>query len=216
VEENTMILNQYELIYVAKPQLTAADLEGLSTKVTGFIERAEGQVLAVEEWGRKRLAYPIAKNEHGVFSYVNFVAPPEAPISIERGIGLDDSFMRYITVQLTKNVDVDLARTTAETHKAERDAVRAAEDEAERVAAEADAAMVAAAEAAKAAKAAAAAADTAAAEAAASATASATEEEATVEAAPAEAAPAEKAAAEAAPAEEAAAEDTTEDAAEDA
>ena len=191
-----MILNQYELIYVAKPQLTATDLEGLSTKVTGFIERAEGQVLAVEEWGRKRLAYPIAKNEHGVFSYINFVAPAEAPISIERGIGLDDSFMRYITVQLTKNVDVDLARTNAEAHKAERDAVRAAEEEAARVAAEADAEMAAAAEAAKVAKAAAAAADSAAAEAAAAA---------------AEEAPAEEAAAEEAPAE-----DTTEDAAEDA
>ena len=174
-----MILNQYELIYVAQPQLNATDLEGLSTKVAGLVEKAEGEVLAIEEWGRKRLAYPIAKNEHGVYSYVNFVAPPGAPITIERGMGLDDSFMRYITVQLSKNVDVDLARSTAEAHKAERDAVRAAEEEAARVAAEAEAEEVAAAAAAKAAKEAAAAADAAAAAAAAAAS---------VEEAPAEAA----------------------------
>ena len=37
-----MLLNQYELIYVAQPQLNATDLEGLSTKVTGFIEKANG------------------------------------------------------------------------------------------------------------------------------------------------------------------------------
>ena len=105
-----MLLNQYELIYVAQPQLNATDLEGLSTKVTGFIEKANGQVLAFEEWGRRKLAYPIAKNEHGIFNYINFVAPADAPISIERALGLDDSFMRYITVQLEKNVDVDAAR----------------------------------------------------------------------------------------------------------
>ena len=85
-----MILNQYELIYVAQPQLNATDLEGLSTKVAGLVEKAEGEVLAIEEWGRKRLAYPIAKNEHGVYSYVNFVAPPGTSITIERGMGLDD------------------------------------------------------------------------------------------------------------------------------
>ena len=163
-----MILNQYELIYVAQPQLNATDLEGLSTKVTGFIEKANGQVLAFEEWGRKKLAYPIAKHEHGIYNYINFVAPADAPLTIERSIRLDDSFMRYITVQLENNVDVDAARTSAEAQKAERDAVRAAEEEAARAAAEAEAEEAAAAAAAIAAREAAAAADAAAAEAAAS------------------------------------------------
>jgi small subunit ribosomal protein S6 len=203
VEENTMIMNQYELIYVAKPQLNAGDLEALSQKVSGLITKAEGQVLAIEEWGRKRLAYPIEKNEHGIFSYINFVAPAEAPLPIERGIGLDDSFLRYITVQLCKNVDVDAARTSAEGHKAERDAVRAAEEEAARAAADAEAEMAAAADAARAAKAAKAAADTAAAEAAEAAAASGEQA--------AEDAPAEDAAAEEAPSDA-----KTEDAADDA
>mgnify|MGYP001242643435 CR=1 FL=1 len=164
-----MLLNQYELIYVAQPQLNATDLEGLSSKVTGFIEKADGQVLAFEEWGRKKLAYPISKNEHGIFNYINFVAPADAPLTIERAIGLDDSFMRYITVQLDNNVDVDIARSTAEAKKAERDAARAAEEEAARAAAEAEAEEAAAAAAAIAARKAAEAADAAAAEAAAEA-----------------------------------------------
>lgn len=166
-----MILNQYELIYVTQPQLNATDLEGLATKVAGLIEKAKGQVLAVEDWGRKKLAYPIAKNEHGIYNYINFVAPSEAPLSIERALGLDDSFMRYITVQLDKNVDVESARTSAEAEKAERDAARAAEEEAARLAAEAEAAEAAAAAAAVAAREAVAAADAAAAEAAAEAAA---------------------------------------------
>ncbi len=177
-----MIMNQYELIYVTRPQLNAADLEGLNTKVAGLVEKASGQVLASEAWGRRRLAYPIAKNEHGIYTYLTFVGPAEAPTSIEKAMGMDESFMRYMTVQLGQNVDVESCRVSAEAKKAERDAIRAAEEEAARAAAEAEAEEKAAAAAARAAREAAAEADAAAAAAAAAASA----DEAAVEEAPAE------------------------------
>ena len=134
-----MIMNQYELIYVTRPTLNADELSSISSKVSGLIEKADGQVLATEEWGRRRLAYPILKNEHGLYSYINFVAPADAPLGVEKSMGLDDSFMRYMTVRLGENVDVDAVRQVAETKKAERDAARAAEEEAARVAAEEEA-----------------------------------------------------------------------------
>ena len=138
-----MIMNQYELIYVTRPTLNADDLSKLSTKVSGLIEKANGQVLAAEEWGRRRLAYPIMKNEHGLYTYVNFVAPADAPLGVEKSMGLDDTFMRYMTVRLGENVDVDEVRQVAESKKAERDAARAAEEEAARQAAEEEAARAA-------------------------------------------------------------------------
>jgi ribosomal protein S6 len=143
VEEITMIMNQYELIYVTRPTLNAEELSNLSTKVSGLIEKAKGQVLATEEWGRRRLAYPILKNEHGLYTYINFVAPADAPIGVEKSMGLDDSFMRYMTVRLGENVDVAGVRELAEARKAERDAARAAEEEAARAAAEEEAARAA-------------------------------------------------------------------------
>ena len=138
-----MIMNQYELIYVTRPTLNADELANLSTKVSGLIEKANGQVLAAEEWGRRRLAYPIMKNEHGQYTYINFVAPADAPLGVEKSMGLDDSFMRYMTVRLGENVDVAAVRQIAETKKAERDAARAAEEEAARLAAEEEAARAA-------------------------------------------------------------------------
>ena len=138
-----MIMNQYELIYVTRPTLNAEDLAKLSTKVSGLIEKGKGQVLATEEWGRRRLAYPILKNEHGLYTYINFVAPADVPLGVEKSMGLDDSFMRYMTVRLGENVDVASVRQVAETKKAERDAARAAEEEAARVAAEEEAARAA-------------------------------------------------------------------------
>ncbi len=141
-----MIMNQYELIYVTRPTLNADELASLSNKVSSLIEKADGQVLATEEWGRRRLAYPILKNEHGLYTYINFVAPADAPLGVEKSMGLDDSFMRYMTVRLGENVDVDSVRQIAETKKAERDAARAAEEEAARAAAEEEAARAAEAE----------------------------------------------------------------------
>ena len=135
-----MIMNQYELIYVTRPTLNADELSSISSKVSGLIEKADGQVLATEEWGRRRLAYPILKHEHGLYTYINFVAPADAPLGVEKSMGLDDSFMRYMTVRLGENVDVDAVRQVAETKKAERDAARAAEEEAARAAAEEEAA----------------------------------------------------------------------------
>ena len=79
-----MIMNQYELIYVTRPTLNAEELANLSTKVSGLIEKAKGQVLATEEWGRRRLAYPILKNEHGLYTYINFVAPADVPLGVEK------------------------------------------------------------------------------------------------------------------------------------
>ena len=178
-----MLMNQYELIYVTRPQLNAADLEGVGTKVAELVEKASGQVLASEAWGRRRLAYPIAKNEHGVYTYLNFVAPAGAPEGIEKAMGMDESFLRYMTVQLGQNVDVDACRVDAEAKKAERDAARAAEEEAARAAAEAEAEERAAAEAARAAREAAAVADAAAAAAAAAASTEPADETAEAEAA---------------------------------
>ena len=138
-----MIMNQYELIYVTRPTLNADELASLSSKVSSLIEKADGQVLATEEWGRRRLAYPILKNEHGLYTYINFVAPADTPLGVEKSMGLDDSFMRYMTVRLGENVDVDSVRQIAESQKAERDAARAAEEEAARAAAEEEAARAA-------------------------------------------------------------------------
>ena len=134
-----MIMNQYELIYITRPTLNADELAGLSSKVSGLIEKASGQVLAVEEWGRRRLAYPILKNEHGQYTYINFVAPADTPVGVEKTMGLDDSFMRYMTVRLGENIDVTACREVAEAKKAERDAARAADEEAARLAAEEEA-----------------------------------------------------------------------------
>jgi small subunit ribosomal protein S6 len=215
-----MIYNEYELIYVARPELVTADLEKLSKKVSTVISKQKGEILVSEDWGKKRLAYPIQKHEHGHYAYVNFVGPAELPIEVERNLRIDDSAIRFMTVRLGENVDPEDRKILAEKRQEVRAARQAQELEAEQARLEAEQAREEARAAARErderdyrSRAAA----EAGAEEAAPAEEAAAEEAAAEEAAPAEEAAAEEAAAEeaaaeeAAPAEEAAAEEASND-----
>jgi small subunit ribosomal protein S6 len=133
-----MIYNEYELIYVARPELAAAELEKLSDKLTKVIAKKKGEVLVTEDWGKKRLAYPIQRHEHGHYAYVNFVGPAELPLEVERNLRIDDSAIRFMTVRLGENVDPEARKVLAEKRQEVRATRQAQEQEAEQARLEAD------------------------------------------------------------------------------
>ncbi len=133
-----MIYNEYELIYVARPELASADLEKLSEKVSGVISKTKGEIFVSEDWGKKRLAYPIDNHEHGHYVYVNFVGPAELPLEVERNLRIDDGAIRYITVRLSENIDPADRKVLAEQRQEVRQARQAQEMEAEQARAEAE------------------------------------------------------------------------------
>ena len=140
-----MIYNEYELVYVANPELQTADLEKLSEKVQGLITECDGgRVLVSEDWGRRKMAYAIKNHEHGHYGYVNYVGGAGLPIEIERKLRIDDKMIRYMTVRLDENIDPDERQVLAEERMQSRAARREQELEAEAARAEARAARAAA------------------------------------------------------------------------
>ena len=92
-------MRQYEVAYIADPDLDQEALNALDEKVKGWIEAAGGEVLEVDRWGKKRLAYPIQKRHDGFYIFVKANMPPQAGISIERELGLSEQILRsMITV----------------------------------------------------------------------------------------------------------------------
>ncbi|MFT5584019.1 MAG: small subunit ribosomal protein S6 [Cognaticolwellia sp.] len=176
-----LIQHEYETIYVVKPEVPEDTLKTISEKVETIIGGNEGTLLFFDDWGKRKLAYPIQKNSKGHFVYVRFVGPGTLIAELERNLGIDDKLLRFLTVRLAVDVDLSEAQAAAEeivkqkaeeaAKRAAEEAVRAAEEaayaEMARKQAEAAAAKEAAAEAAKAADAAEAAAAAAAAPAAA-------------------------------------------------
>jgi small subunit ribosomal protein S6 len=113
--------HEYETFYVTKPELPDDEVNRISEKLLGAIERFKGALLVSEDWGRRKLSYPIQRQNHGRYIYMNYVGPAALPVELERSMGLEDNLIRFLTVKLGEDVDVEERRVMAQ----ERTRVRA-------------------------------------------------------------------------------------------
>jgi len=108
-----MIRHEYETIYVTRPDLEEAEQLRIDEKLKGIVANGGGDLLIFEQWGKRKLAYPIRRNLQGSYQFLQYVAPAELPFELERNMNLEDTLIRYMTVKLGENVDVEAARTAA-------------------------------------------------------------------------------------------------------
>lgn len=87
----------YELLYIVHPDLEGST-EKVTEKVAGFIKKAEGEITSQEDWGKRKLAYPVAKNDFGVYVLVNFSVDTLRLHEIERDLRLSEEILRSMVV----------------------------------------------------------------------------------------------------------------------
>jgi small subunit ribosomal protein S6 len=103
------------MMVIAPSQITDDVLDASFDNLTSIIEANGGSLFVKDNWGKIRMAYPINKSRYAKYFLLDFVAPATVPLELERVIGLDKNFVRFLTVCLEKNVsDVDAAKTAAD------------------------------------------------------------------------------------------------------
>ncbi len=90
----------YESVYIARPDISAAQVEALTQRLTEIIETGGGRVTKNEYWGLKNLAYRIKKNRKGHYSLLNIDASSDALGEYERNMRLSEDVLRYLTVRV--------------------------------------------------------------------------------------------------------------------
>lgn len=90
--------SSYETIFVVDLTLGEDGVKGLVEKFTSLIA-ANGEVSEVNEWGKRRLAYPINDMNEGYYVLVNFSAPADFPAELERVFGITEGIMRSIVIK---------------------------------------------------------------------------------------------------------------------
>ena len=85
----------YELVYIINPTVEEEARKELIARFNGMIETNGGTVDKVDEWGKRRLAYPINYKNEGYYILVNFSAESELPREIERNLQINESVIRY-------------------------------------------------------------------------------------------------------------------------
>lgn len=91
------MLKNYELLYIVHPDLEGS-IEKVTEKVAGFIVKTKGEIVSQEEWGKKKLAYPIAKNNFGIYVLVNFITDSTKLCDVERDLRLSEEIIRSMIV----------------------------------------------------------------------------------------------------------------------
>ncbi|MGB9668225.1 MAG: 30S ribosomal protein S6 [Thermosulfidibacteraceae bacterium] len=93
-------LRCYESMVVFDPDLSEEDFNKAIGWVKGIIERNNAQLLKVDLWGKRKLAYEINKKREGVYVLFYFRSNPEFIEELERNYRINSNVMRYLTVRI--------------------------------------------------------------------------------------------------------------------
>ena len=97
------MLKQYETVFIATPVLSEAQMKEAVAKYTGLITENGGKIVCSEDWGLKKLAYPIEKKTTGFYHLIEFLAEPAFIAKLEIQFKRDERIIRYQTVTLDKH-----------------------------------------------------------------------------------------------------------------
>jgi small subunit ribosomal protein S6 len=96
---------EYELVYIMNPQVDADDADKIATRLQEVVAKLGGKITKVDQWGRRKLAYPINKATRGVFVCVRMVGFGDLVAEIERNLRNADAVVRFQTVKLDTVVE---------------------------------------------------------------------------------------------------------------
>lgn len=110
---------QYETIYILRPDVDAESAEKVGQRVQEVVTRESGKLTKVELWGRRRLAYDLAKHKRGVYVYLKYLGDGRTVAEVERNLRLSDTVLKYQTVLVESDIASE-AEVNAEDIKFER------------------------------------------------------------------------------------------------
>ncbi len=95
-------MNQYETVFILTPVLSDEQMKEAVSKFKGVLTKAGAEIISEENWGLKKLAYPIQKKSTGFFELIEFKAAPETIKTLEIAYRRDEKVLRYLTVKMEK------------------------------------------------------------------------------------------------------------------
>ena len=90
----------YELTYIINGVLNDEQIKGLVNRINKYIDENGGEIIDSDEWGTRRLAYPINKKRNGYYVNLYFRAEGELIARLERALEIEDDILRYLTLRM--------------------------------------------------------------------------------------------------------------------
>jgi len=129
-------VREYETCFIVQPEISDEGSEGLRSKLDGILESGSATRLMCEDLGKRKLAYEIRRFQKGHYYILSYVDGGGVVPGLERTLRLEESVLRFMTVQVADHV-VDVDARLAAAQEVESAQAKRAEERAEREAEEA-------------------------------------------------------------------------------
>ena len=103
-------MRRYETIFIADNDLSEEDRSPIFEKLKDLIQQHGGLLVMVDQWGGKKLAYEIKKKARGYYVRLDYCGSGILVNEIERFFRIDDRILKYMTVVLDKDVDIETVK----------------------------------------------------------------------------------------------------------
>lgn len=124
-------LSGYETTYITRAEMGDDQLKALQERLNGVVAQFKGELVLSEDWGTKRMAYKINKEQRGRYTHFVYTGEGNVVAEIERNLRLNDHVMRFLSVNIAKEFDQDaytkrrdLVKAQAKKREEEREARR--------------------------------------------------------------------------------------------
>src|SRR5690606_29644291 len=93
-------LREYEAMFLVKPDLTDDTVDKVKERVRGIVNREGGKLIRFTVWGKKKTAYPVAKQPRAIYVHTSFLGDSKLVAEIERNLRNYDEVARYLSVKI--------------------------------------------------------------------------------------------------------------------
>jgi small subunit ribosomal protein S6 len=102
------ILPGYETTFITRVDITDEALKTLKDRLTAVIQSFGGELVYSEDWGKRKLAYPIHKETRGQYTHLVYTGRGDVVAEMERNLRLSDSVLRFLTIVVSKEFNKEI------------------------------------------------------------------------------------------------------------
>jgi len=113
-------MRRYETIFIVDPDISDEERAPLFEKITELIPQQDGLLVEFDEWGTKKLAYEIKKKIRGHYIRLDYCGTGPLVDEIERLFKIDERILKYMTILLDKNIELDKIKEEIAAKEAEK------------------------------------------------------------------------------------------------
>jgi len=93
------VKRDYELGFILSPEVSEEETRSILDRLGQIVTQYDGQVVKVNQWGRRRLAYPIEHHRDGYYVFIDTILTPETVIELERTLKVSEIVLRYMLIK---------------------------------------------------------------------------------------------------------------------